>query len=193
LIARIGKAKNMLRTSIVTLLLIAIGGAIGYVKAKQYTEGPPKDQDQENAVYRRILLDEYKPYVAKGGLFGYGVVARPVVPGMFSIDNAYLNVQLEQGNLGLWTLVLMGGETLLAAFLAARRATQREDIFFALCIGSGMAGTMLSMTTVWLGPPMYPLFFLLVGWSQSLRQTQTVGVMVPQPVNTRFSFRRVVA
>jgi hypothetical protein len=56
-----------------------------------------------------------------------------------------------------------------------------------------MAGFMLSMTTVWLGPPMYPLFFIMLGWSQSLRQTETVGAIVPQPVNARFAFRRVIA
>jgi hypothetical protein len=140
-----------------------------------------------------MLLDQYKPYVEKGGLFGYGVLKRPVVPGMFSIDNAYLNIQLIQGNLGLWMFILLGGESVVAACLAARRSTQRSDIFFALCIVGGMAGFLLALTTVWLGSPMYELFFLMVGWSQSLRQTEQVGVMVPQPVNTRFSFRRVIA
>jgi len=193
LVARIGKAKNMTLASIVTLVLLCVGGTIGYIKAQQYTQGPAQNQDQENAIYRRILLDEYKPYVERGGLFGWGVVDRPVVPGMFSIDNAYLNIQLQQGNLGLWTLLLMGGESLLAAFLAARRATQRSDVFFALCMLGGMAGLLLSMTSVWLGPPMYALFFMMVGWSQSLRQTESVSVMVQQPANTRFAFRRVIA
>jgi hypothetical protein len=82
---------------------------------------------------------------------------------------------------------------LLAVFLAVRRSTQRVDIYFALCVGGGMAGFLLSLTSVYLGGPMYPLFFLLAGWSQSLRQTQSVGVTLPQPVSTRFSFRRVIA
>ncbi|MBV8674932.1 MAG: hypothetical protein JOZ33_16000 [Acidobacteriaceae bacterium] len=196
LVARIGKVKNMRMTAIVTVLLIAIAGAIGYVKGEQYTRGTIEDAktiEQEDAIYRRILLDEYKPYIAEGGLLGYGIVARPVVPGMFSIDNAFLNVQLLQGNLGLWTLILMGAETLLAAFLAARRATQRTDICFAMCIGGQMAGLLLTLGTVWMGPPMYSLFFLLLGWSQSLRQTEFATVMAPQPINARFSFRRVIA
>lgn len=195
-IMRIGKAKNIARTAIITGLLIVVVGTAGYIKAVQYTAGSTydaKDQEQEDAIYRRVLLDEYKPYVAAGGLFGYGVIARPVVPGMFSIDNAFLNIQLIQGNLGMWTFILMGAEGVFGAFLAARRATQRSDIYFALCIGGAMAGFLLSETTVWLGPPMYQWFFLLLGWSQSLRQTQTVGVMAPQAVPARFAFRRVIA
>lgn len=196
LIARVGKAKNFRLSLILTLCLIVVGGGIGYVKAMQYTSGSiwdAKNHDQENAIYRRVLLDEYKPYIKEGGLFGYGVVARPVVPGMFSIDNAFLNIQLIQGSLGLWTFVLMGAEGILAAFRAARRATERNDVCFAMCMCGALAGLLLTLTTVYLSAPMYSLFFLLVGWSQSLRQTEAVSVTAPQPVNARFAFRRVIA
>ncbi|HEX3469990.1 MAG TPA: hypothetical protein VHT28_02290 [Silvibacterium sp.] len=196
MVARIGKAKNMARTAVITIVLITVGGTFGYFEAQQYTSGTietAKSQDQGNAIYRRMLLDQYKPYVEKGGLFGYGVIQRPVVPGMFSIDNAYLNIQLIQGNLGLWMFILLGGEAVIAGSLAARRSTEQSDVFFALCIVGGMAGFLLALTTVWLGSPMYELFFLMVGWSQSLRQTESVGVMLPQPVSARFSFRRVIA
>jgi hypothetical protein len=196
LVARIGKAKNMRLTAIVTILVATIAGSIGYVKAKEYTSGSIYDAktiEQEDAIYGRVLLDEYKPAIAAGGLLGYGVVARPVVKGMFSIDNAFLNIQLIQGNLGLWTYILMGFEAVLAAFLAARRATQRSDIYFATCIGGAMAGLMLTLTTVWMGPPMFALFFLLLGWSQSLRQTENASVAVPQAAPARFAFRRVIA
>ncbi len=196
LIARVGNAKKVRKTAIITLILIVVGGSIGYVKMMAYASGSiwdAKDKAQEDAIYRRVLLDEYKPYIQAGGLLGYGVVARPVVAGMFSIDNAFLNIQLIQGDLGLWTYILMYVEALLAAFLAARRATQRSDLLFALCIGGAMAGLMVTLTTLWMGPPMFTLFFLLLGWSQSLRQTQAATVTVPQAVPGRFAFRRVVA
>jgi len=196
LVARIGKAKKMGRTAVITLVLIAIGGTIAYIKIQQYTSADywsAPTVEQQTAIYRRQLLDNYKPIVEKGGLFGYGVVDRPSVDGQFSIDNAYLFIQVTQGNLGLWTFVLMGMEALLAALLAARRSAQRSDAYFALCMAGGMAGFLLALTSVWLGGSMFSLFFLMVGWSQSLRQTQTVGVLVPQPVNPRFSFRRVIA
>src|SRR5277367_756583 len=196
LIARIGNAKKMGRAAVITLVLIAVGGTIAYIKIQQYTSGDywsAQTVEQQTAIYRRQLLENYKPIVEKGGVFGYGVVDRPSVDGQYSIDNAYLYIQLIQGNLGLWTFLLLGLESLLAVFLVVRRSTQRVDIYFALCIGGGMAGFLLSLTSVYLGGPMYELFFLLAGWSQSLRQSQSVSVMLPQPVSTRFSFRRVVA
>lgn len=196
MVARIGKAKKMGRAAIITFFLIAIGGTIAYIKIQQYATADywsAPTVEQQTAIYRRQLLDNYKPIVEKGGLFGYGVVDRPSVDGQYSIDNAYLYFQLTQGSLGLWTFVLLGLESLLAVFLAVRRLTQRVDIYFALCVGGGMAGFLLSLTSVYLGGPMYPLFFLLAGWSQSLHQTQSVGVTLPQPVSTRFSFRRVIA
>lgn len=196
LIARIGKSKNFRLSLILTLALMVVGGAAGYIKAKTYTSGnlyDAKDHDQENAIYRRLLLDEYKPYLDAGGLLGYGVIQRPVVPGMFSIDNAFMNIQLIQGNLGLWTFILLGAEGLFASFRTARRATQRQDICFAMCMCGVIAGLLLTLTTVYLSAPMYSLFFLLVGWSQSLRQTEAARAAVPQAVNARFAFRRVVA
>jgi hypothetical protein len=196
LLARIGNAKNMRRTAIITALVIVVAGSIGYFKAKAYTEGDifsAKTQEQENAIYRRILLESYKPVIEQGGLFGYGVVEKPVVAGQTSIDNAYLYFEITQGKLGLWVFMLIGFEAVLACYQATRRSVLRSDIFFCLSLGGGIAGLMLSLTSVYLGGPMYPLFFLLLGWSQSLRQTQTASVLVPQPVNTRFAFRRVIA
>ena len=196
LIARIGKAKNMRTAAIVTVPLVTISGTIGYIEIQRYTSGDifaATSKEQENAIYRRQLLDNYKPIVEKGGLFGYGVVEKPTVAGQSSIDNAYLFLQIIQGNLGLWMFLLLGVESLLAVYKAARRSTDRSDILFVLCIGGGMAGFLLALTSVYLGGPMYPLFFMLVGWTQSLRQTQTAGAMLPQPVNPRFSFRRVIA
>jgi len=196
IITRIGLSKNVGRAAVVYLSLLTVVGTAGYIRTVQYTQGSiydAKDRAQEDAIYRRVLLDEYKPYVAAGGLFGYGVVNRPVVPGMFSIDNAYLNIELVQGKLGLWTFVLVGGESILACALAARRSRQRNDLAFALCLAGVIAGIMATITTVWLGYPIYPLFFMLAGWSQSLRQTETVAATVVAPANARFAFRRVIA
>jgi hypothetical protein len=62
-----------------------------------------------------------------------------------------------------------------------------------MCVGGAMAGVLLTVTTVWLSPPIFTVFFLLLGWSQSLRQTESVTVVAPQPVSARFSFRRKFA
>jgi hypothetical protein len=194
LIARVGRAKNMRRAAIVTTILCVIGGTAGYIKAQEYTSGSiwdAKNTEQENAIYRRQLLESYKPIVEQGGFFGWGVVDWPKVPGQPSIDNEFLFLQITQGKLGFWTYNLLGMEAFLAVILAVRRSTQRVDTYFALCLGGSIAGLLLSLTTVYMGAQSYPLFFMLIGWSQSLRQTQSAGEMLPQPVPGRFGFRKV--
>ena len=196
MIARIGRAKKMRQAAIITMLLCAIGGTIGYIKAEQYTAGSiwdAKDIEQENAIYRRELLDNYKPIVEKGGFFGYGVVDWPRVPGQPSIDNEFLFLEITQGKLGFWTYILLAAEAVIAGLRAARRATQRTDVYFALCMLGCVLGLLLTLTTVYMGAQSYPLFFLLMGWSQSLRQTQTATATVPEATRARLRFRRVFA
>jgi len=196
-VARIGKAKNVRRTAIVTICFCCIAGGIGYSYANRYTDGSmaeAKTIEQENAIYRRQLLDNYKPIIEQGGLFGWGSVDFPKVPGQNSIDNEFLLLQITQGKVGFWTYVLLGIESMIAVFMAARRATQRVDLYFALSLGGILAGILLSLSTVYMGAQTGPLFFLFVGWSQSLRQTQTFTAAAPQAVPTaRFAFRRVFA
>jgi len=196
MIARIGRAKKMRRAAIITLLLCAIGGTIGYIKAEQYTAGSiwdAKNIEQENAIYRRELLDNYRPIVEKGGFFGYGVVAWPRVPGQPSIDNEFLFLEITQGKLGFWTYILLAAEAVIAGLRAARRATQRTDVYFALCMLGCVLGLLLTLTTVYMGAQSYPLFFLLMGWSQSLRQTQAATAAAPEAAAARLRFRRVFA
>jgi len=197
LIARIGRAKNMRRAAIITLLLCVVGGTVGYIKAQQYTSGSiwdAKDTEQENAIYRRELLDNYKPIVEKGGLFGYGVVNWPKIPGQPSIDNEFLFLEITQGKLGFWMYCLLAAEAVIASLRAARRAAQRRDVYFSLCIAGAVLGLLLTLTTVYMGAQSYPLFFLLMGWSQSLRQTQGATAAVPEAAATgRLRFRRVFA
>ena len=195
-VARIGLATNMRRTIIVTILLCAVGGTIGYIKAEQYTAGSiwdAKTPEQENAIYRRELLDNYKPIVDKAGLFGYGVVDWPRVPGQASIDNEFLFLEITQGKLGLWTYILLAAEAVIACMRAARRATQRTDLYFAFCVAGAILGLLLTLTTVYMGGQSYSLFFLLIGWSQSLRQTHSTTAAVPEASPARLRFRRVFA
>jgi hypothetical protein len=169
---------------------------VGYIKAEQYTAGSiwdAKDIEQENAIYRRQLLDSYKPIVQRGGFLGFGVIDWPKIPGMNSIDNEFLFIQITQGQLGYVCFLLLSLEAAIAIFRAVRKATAPTDIYFFLCLGGCIAGFLLSLTTVYLGAQSYPLFFMLIGWSQSLRQTQSGMPALPEASSSRLKFRRVFA
>jgi hypothetical protein len=122
------------------------------------------------------------------------VVDWPRVPGQPSIDNEFLFLQITQGKMGFWTYILLAAEAVLAGLMAARRALHRTDVYFALCMLGCVLGLLLTLTTVYMGAQSYPLFFLLMGWSQSLRQTQSAAVALPQgATSSRLRFRRVFA
>ncbi|MFT4111126.1 O-antigen ligase family protein [Silvibacterium sp.] len=197
LISRIGRAKNIRRAAIVTTLICVIGGTVGYIKADQYTSGSlwdAKDIEQENAIYRRLLLDEYKPIIEKGGLFGYGLIDWPKVGGMNSIDNEFLFIRITQGELGYACFLLLALEVGIAVVGAIRSGSLVTDIYFYFCLGGSIAGLLFALTTVYMGGQSYPLFFLLVGWSQGLRQTQSaMSPALPADSSERFKFKRVFA
>jgi hypothetical protein len=196
IIAQIGASKNVRRMAVITGLFLAIAGTAGYFYAQKYTAGSIYDAEnleQESAIYRRQLMDNYKPIVERGGLFGWGAVDFPKVPGQNSVDNEFLLVQITQGKFGFWLYVLICGETVLSLLRASGRTTNRADLCFYSCLGGILGGELLTLTTVYMGGQTYMLFFLTVGWSQSVRETQLATAAVPQIAAGRFAFQKVFA
>ncbi|MBT9330257.1 O-antigen ligase family protein [Paracidobacterium acidisoli] len=195
-IAQVGASKNVRRAVTIVGLLLAIGGTAGYFYAQRYTAGSIYDADnleQESAIYRRQLLENYKPIVEQGGFFGWGAVNFPKVPGQNSVDNEFLLVQITQGQLGFWLYVLLCGEAAFSILRATQRGTNPVDLCFYTCLGGLLGGELLTLTTVYMGGQTYMLFFLAVGWSQSLRETQTATATAPQLAPGRFAFQKVFA
>lgn len=170
-ISLIGSAKHVKRTAVLVLLFGTIGGMAVYSYLDAYTSGDiadAKNQDQENAIYRRLLLDNYAPIIKEGGVFGWGE-GFPRVQGQPSIDNYYLWLRLTQGPWGLVLFLLLAGESSVALLVIAKRAEDREDFYFAITLLAVIVGMLTTLTTVSLGAPAYQLLFLIFGWSLSLR------------------------
>jgi predicted membrane channel-forming protein YqfA (hemolysin III family) len=71
----------------------------------------------------------------------------------------------------------------------AIRFHKRESLFLVFGLMGALFGLFLSLTTVYLGEQMTQVLFLLLGWSQSLRDTGSeVEVVVP-----KYAFQRVIA
>ena len=194
LIAQIGLAKNRRRAMILALILGTAGGIFANSKAKQYSQANENSSEQERtAEYRTHLFDIYGPVAEKGGLFGWSATSYPREPGYGSIDNQYLLLWVTNGEIGLAMFVLIAAEGLLAIALAIRRSRQRIDSCFYYCLAGMLIGLMLVLITVWLVAQGLVLFFLFVGWSQSLRDQYGEAKALPQKSASRFSFRRVFA
>jgi magnesium-transporting ATPase (P-type) len=166
-IAFIGRSQRVLRTAIITVLCITIGGAALYVGLNRYTSGPTTSQEQETAQYRQQLLTNYIPIAKEGGAWGWGQDF-PRVGGQGSIDNEYLFVALTQGWVGLLAFCLIALETMVRMFSSAVLAPEKSDRYFAWSMLGIFLGLLVTIFTVFLGLQTFQLFFLLAGWSQAL-------------------------
>jgi hypothetical protein len=199
LFTQIPRFKTIRTGAIVILLLVGIGGGAVYAYFEKYTsveENDQMDEAQTSAIYRKDLLINYAPILEAGGWIGWGSLNPPLVVGQASIDNGYMLVQLTQGKLGRYTFELMCFESVLALALCARRFKSRESQFLVFSLMGAMIGLIVSLTTVPLGEQMTQIFFMLLGWTQSLQDTSVVGASanaaseLPEP---KFRFKRVVA
>jgi hypothetical protein len=88
---------------------------------------------------------------------------------------------------------LLVAEAVLGIAMAIRRSRQRLDTAFYYCLAGILAGLLFVLWTVFLAGQGLVLFFLFVGWSQSLRDQSSGAEGLAAPNVSRFSFRRTFA
>jgi hypothetical protein len=178
-------------------VLLLAGGVAAYSYLDRYTS--PSDsgittEQQASAAYRRLLLENYKPIVEEGGWLGWGIISRPKVHGQESIDNEFLLIQLDQGRLGLILFVLIGADTCWRLIKFTWTFKRREDLCFAFSLLAAMAAVWTTIASVYMGEQLPQITFLLIGWSQSLREgSSSQGNALSNPSMSKFSFKRVFA
>ena len=196
LILQIPKFKNKKAATALVAILIAVAALGAYQYFSHYTNvSDPNsvvNEQQGSALYRRQMNELYQPIVKAGGFLGWGVLSRPVLPGMFSIDNEFLLVHLSYGNSGYILFVLIAVETFRRLIMRSWRLEAPEDQAFAVALLAAMAVFWISISTVFMGEQTPQIAFLLIGWSQSVSPVSTRPVAVPEGrLRPRFSFRRI--
>lgn len=178
-IAFIGRSRHVLRASLIVLALLVVGGGVAYEAVVHYAvTNAPTSEQQETAAYRAQLLKDYLPIAEHSGAWGMGPHF-PRIGKYVSVDNEYLFVALTQGYIGLGTLLLLIAGTLYNLVTAALYNPQSLDRSFAFTLLGIFVGILITIATVYLGNQPLIFFFLLVGWSQSLRAHR---VPKPHPV-----------
>jgi len=119
--------------------------------------------------YRLELVNKYEPYVREKPYFGWGLLAKPEVPGMVSVDNHYLWLTLKHGliTLGLFTGILLVN---IASLFIKGMKEAKDDHFsrsLAFTLFSIILTISLSIVTVYLHDHIETLLFLIIGSSQS--------------------------
>ncbi|MGD0861067.1 MAG: O-antigen ligase family protein [Terracidiphilus sp.] len=196
LILQIPKFKSKKSAIVVVAILIAVAGLAGYEYFTHYTNvsdpGAVMNEQQGSALYRRQMNELYEPIVKQGGFLGWGVLSRPILPGMFSIDNEFLLVHLAYGNSGYILFMLIAAESFRGLVVRSWKLETPEDQAFAIVLLAAMTMFWISITTVWMGEQLPQIAFLLIGWSQSILPVSTGPAAATEiAAPSRFAFRRV--
>ena len=153
------------------LVLLAVGGTGAYLYGKRYTAGTrehAQTMEQENAIYRRELIGNYMPLVLEKPLTGWGVSFYPSVQGQKSIDNEYLFLAVIQGVPGLLLFVWMSLGSCVRVARLLRYAEYADDRFLLYAHLGVVVSLLATMTTVYMGQQVAPLYFLVLGWIQGM-------------------------
>jgi O-antigen ligase len=165
-----------------------------YIYGKKYTEvdrAEAVNDEQRNAIYRRELLNSYKPIIKERMAFGWGITTYPSMNGQTSIDNEYLMLAVTQGFLGLGLFVAIGAGSLFRLLILLTRPMAPEDRAIIVAHLAALIGVLTTITTVFLGEQAILLFFIVVGWSQGMNP-QRVEETVPNRLIREFRFQRVL-
>lgn len=197
LILQIPKFKNKKAATVLVAILIAVSAAAAYQYFSHYTNvsdpGAIVNEQQGSALYRRQMNELYQPIVKQGGFLGWGVLSRPVLPGMFSIDNEFLLVHIAYGNSGYILFLLICVETFRRLIVRSWKIQEPEDQAFVIVLLAAMAVFWISITTVYMGEQLPQIAFLLIGWSQSIQLISTgPAVATEDVVRSRFTFRWIL-
>jgi hypothetical protein len=197
LILQIPKFKNKILGTVMVAIVIAVSAAGAYQYFSRYTNitdpGAVVNEQQGSALYRRQMNELYKPIVKQGGFLGWGILSRPVLPGMFSVYNEFLLVHIAYGNAGYFLFILIAAETFRRLNARAWKLQEREDQAFAVALLAAMAVFWISITTVYMGEQLPQIAFLLIGWSQSVLPVSTAPAVASEDVvRSRFTFRRIL-
>jgi hypothetical protein len=186
--AGIGRAKFPLRRAILVVGTIVLIGLPLYTYGKDYLAGPRKDygSEKETAQYRAELFTNYIPVAENGGPWGWGT-HWPVIDGQNSIDNEYLYSWVTQGWVGSLALILLLVESVLSLTIQAAKPQSMRERHFVLTLIGLIVGIAFTISTVFLGDQSYYLLFLLIGWSQGIRQAP---VGLNEPAASRLPVKR---
>jgi len=147
-------------------LSIVIPKFVEYVSVKR---SHAKTQDQENAAYRKEMLDNYIEIIKDKPAWGYGRYTFPVVKGQKSIDNEYLFIAITSGMTNLIVYVafiLWVGFRLL--FFVLKTPAESDEGRLAWVLLAAWISAVFTQATVYSGMQTTHYFFMIGAIAEAL-------------------------
>lgn len=181
-----GWSKNKSVSGGFLVLLAIIGLSVTVPKFVEYVSikrSHAKTQDQENAAYRKEMLDNYIEIIQKRPHWGYGRYTFPVVKGQKSIDNEYLFIAITSGmnNLYVYLLLIIVIGYRLLRFALSRQFDDPAGQLAWVILGAWISA-IFTQATVYSGMQTTHYFFMMAALAESLVLTQ--GAFLPAPENS---------
>jgi hypothetical protein len=128
-----------------------------------------KTQDQENAAYRKEMLDNYFEVIAEKPYWGYGRYTFPVVNRQVSIDNEYLFIALTSGLVPLaFYLLILGWVLVRAIRFALKRGYADLQAQLMWCLVAGWITAIFTQATVYAGSQTLHYLYMLAGLTEAI-------------------------
>lgn len=147
-------------------LSMAVPKFIEYVSVKR---SAAVTQDQENAAYRKEMLDNYIEIIKEKPVWGWGRYSFPVVKGQKSIDNEYLYIAITSGMVNLIVYLTIITVVLIRLLLfALQKPFDSTEGRLAWALLSAWITAIFTQATVYSGLQTTHLFFMMAAISEAL-------------------------
>jgi len=171
------RSRNVRTLMLKAILIVLLIGPLwwGFSSYVAVSRSEAASATQETAAYRHELIEKYVDIVKLRPLLGWGFSdkpggqAFPIIDGMASIDNYYLLLALQFGEIafGLMVFILLWTPLRLIVF-GLRRGFGNATGLLAVTLAGVYIAFAVSIGTAWLGGQDLPIFFLIAGWSEGI-------------------------
>jgi hypothetical protein len=180
------KSKSVSGGFLVILAIIGLSVTIPkFVEYVSIKRSHAKTQDQENAAYRKEMLDNYIEIIKERPHWGYGRYTFPIVKGQKSIDNEYLFIAITSGMNNLYVyllLIVIIGYRLLRFSLSRSYDDPAGQLAWVL-LGAWISA-VFTQATVYSGMQTTHYFFMIAALAEALVINQ--GAFLPD-ANDRYT------
>jgi len=186
-------------------IIAIIGLSIAVPKFIEYTSverAYAKTRDQENAAYRKEMLDNYMVIIDQKPAWGWGRYTFPIVDGQKSIDNEYLFIAITAGkiNLFVYAVILLTVLARLSLF-AMRQKGESPEGRLAWVLIAAWISALFTQATVYSGMQTTNYFFMIAAIAEALvisngafiqRSSQKIEFNPAQEAQLAYNFSRTL-
>ncbi len=173
------RSKSLSGTFLVLTTLVALIIVVPkFVEYVSIDRARAQTRDQENAAYRKEMLDNYIEIIEVKPFWGYGRYTFPIIKGQKSIDNEYLFIAITSGlnNLVVYVAFMLIVLVRLLLF-AVRKPYDSPEGRLSWVLLAAWISAIFTQATVYSGMQTTHYFFMIAAISEVLVQSKGMAFL----------------